>query len=408
MKLSPLVLFLLSSFCLFAPPSFAQSSDQGRFKITQSTLSHLQRAELTPALLQNLQPLLNQVYAPKSFFLKTLRGLDPAPNEKEEANILEYAVMDQLRIKADEFLGSMKDGAMDFRNNVVGRIPRENVDFLAQKLRLFSREEKRYQKMIGDGKVEIRQWDRNLKTDYALYQNIKLPDNKSIPANPEAPKQNLLLEGNISFASLQGKFRSHLLRADLLQHHVTMEGKGKKRRIWIEVYPDRLSQDFYSSGASKTFSETPQAPEPKITVQAFRATLDDAKRRAVFEGDVEMTREDIYMQGGRVIFNFNENQKLTLTRAEQNVCLQQTGRIARADSAVVDDVKQLIILTGHAEVDTDQYKLRGDKIHLFLDVNKGTARGNNKAPIEVIIAMDGNATNAATFSCKTQTKQALP
>jgi lipopolysaccharide export system protein LptA len=73
--------------------------------------------------------------------------------------------------------------------------------------------------------------------------------------------------------------------------------------------------------------------------------------------------------------------------------------VARAKRASFDELTKMIVLEGDAEVLSGQYYLRGNRINLFLDVNRGFAQGDETAPIEVTILM--NESDAPTsFSCR--------
>jgi len=135
-------------------------------------------------------------------------------------------------------------------------------------------------------------------------------------------------------------------------------------------------------------------------IQAARASLENAKRRITLEGNVEMQRmpEDFYLSAGLLQILYDEQQMLTEANARQSVCIEQPGRVARADLARVDEQKQTIRLEGNAEVDSGQYNLQGSQINLFLDVNRGVAQGDGNAPIQMTMKMGGEFTPA--FRCR--------
>ena len=97
--------------------------------------------------------------------------------------------------------------------------------------------------------------------------------------------------------------------------------------------------------------------------------------------------EDFYLSAGLLQILYDEQQMLTEANARQSVCIEQPGRVARADLARVDEQKQTIRLEGNAEVDSGQYNLQGTQINLFLDVNRGVAQGDGNAPIQMTMKM---------------------
>jgi len=114
---------------------------------------------------------------------------------------------------------------------------------------------------------------------------------------------------------------------------------------------------------------------------------------------MERTPEEMFVRAERISLHADKAQRLQFARAEQDVCLQQPGRVARAKRASFDELTKMIVLEGDAEVLSGQYYLRGNRINLFLDVNRGFAQGDETAPIEVTILM--NESDAPTsFSCR--------
>jgi len=115
--------------------------------------------------------------------------------------------------------------------------------------------------------------------------------------------------------------------------------------------------------------------------------LDNRKHQAMFEGNVEMERTpgNLYIHAGKIILHLNKSQELKFIQAVQEVCFEQPGRVAKADQASFDEITQTILLEGKAEVQSGQYHLQGNSINLYLDVNKGIAQGDNKAPIQMTV-----------------------
>ena len=92
-----------------------------------------------------------------------------------------------------------------------------------------------------------------------------------------------------------------------------------------------------------------------------------------------------------------ELQELQSIREEQGVCLEKPGRVAKADQDNFDEIRKTILLEGSAEVQSGQYHLQGNTINLYLDVNKGVAQGDNKAPIQMTIL---GKQAPAIFACR--------
>ena len=139
--------------------------------------------------------------------------------------------------------------------------------------------------------------------------------------------------------------------------------------------------------------------QKKVLLLASRGVLDNLKHLAMFEGDVEMERtpDNLYIHAGKITLRLNELQELQSIRAEQGVCFEQPGRVAKSGQANFDEIKQTILLEGSAEVQSGKYHLQGNTINLYLDVNKGIAQGDNKAPIQMTILGEQAP---AIFACR--------
>jgi len=204
----------------------------------------------------------------------------------------------------------------------------------------------------------------------------------------------------------QGTVRSDTVLLDLLLQHATLEGQdtSKEGRIRVEA---NLSELVTNRGKSDSESKTLQAGDEnqpnskprKVILLASRAELDNIKHQAMFEGDVEMERspDKLYIHAGKITLRLNESQELQSIQAEQNVCFEQPGRVARADRASFDEISQTILLEGKAEVQSGKFHLQGTTINLYLDVNKGVAQGANKAPIQMTIL---GAQSPSIFTCR--------
>ena len=366
------------------------------FEITQNTLDHLQREGFSKALTEMLSPILNTHYLNLKDFLEAL----PIRLTKKESDLLmRYASTQQIKIQADEFSSDLNENAAVFRGNVKGVIPRENIELTTAKLRLVSGKGKNFEKLIGEGGVSVKQWDREVRSDFAIYTQIDLEDqtldtDSSETKSIETPQQTLKLQGNVIMKASQGSVISNTVFVNILLQHATLEGKdaSKEGRIKVEANLSELETNRNEQSSNiKTQEEETENQEnteqKKVLLLASRGVLDNIKHLAMFEGDVEMERtpDNLYIHAGKITLRLNELQELQSIRAEQGVCFEQPGRVAKADKANFDEIKKTILLEGSAEVQSGKYHLQGNTINLYLDVNKGIAQGDNKAPIQMTI-----------------------
>ena len=384
------------------------ASPLNSFKVTRNTLDHLQRESFSKALTARFTPMLDKVYLNRTEFLDAL-PIFLVPKQRDI--ILRYATTEQIKIQADEFSSDLNENAAVFRGNVKGIISRENIELTTAKLRLVSGLDSNFEKLIGEGGVQVKQWDREARSDFAIYTQVGL-DKKSADTDTSStkkirtPQQTLLMQGNVILKAAQGNVRSDSVLLDLLRQHATLEGQdtSKEGRIRVEANLSDLETNRgkleSETKTSESVNENPQKSEPrKVLLLASRAVLDNKKHQAMFEGDVEMERtpDKLYIHAGKITLRLSQSQELQSIQAEQEVCFEQPGRVAKADRASFDEISRTILLEGNAEVQSGKFHLQGTTINLYLDVNKGVAQGANKAPIQMTIL---GAQSPSIFTCR--------
>ena len=376
------------------------------FKVTHNTLDHLLREGLSNKIIAEIALLQNKIFTNRDEFLDAL----PKPMTLiEQGILLRYASTEQIKIQADEFTTDLKQNAAVFRGNVKGFIPRENIEMTTAKLRLVSGKDTNIEKMVGEGGVQVKQWDREVRSDFAIYTQVNLENvEKEADKTNKLPKpqQTLQMQGNVIVKTAQGNVISDNVLLDLLKQHAILEGldTSKEGRIRVEANLSDLETNRGKKEtepeSQNTSEETSQNSEPtQVLLLASRAVLDNRKHQAMFEGNVEMERTpgNLYIRAGKITLHLNESQELQFIQAVQEVCFEQPGRVAKADQASFDEITQTILLEGNAEVQSGQYHLQGNSINLYLDVNKGIAQGDNKAPIQMTVLGEQAP---AIFACR--------
>jgi len=376
------------------------------FKVTPNTLDHLLREGLSNKIIAEIALLQNKIFTNRDEFLDAL----PKPMTLiEQGILLRYASTEQIKIQADEFTTDLKQNAAVFRGNVKGFIPRENIEMTTAKLRLVSGKDTNIEKMVGEGGVQVKQWDREVRSDFAIYTQVNLENVEKEADNTNKlpkPQQTLQMQGNVIVKTAQGNVISDNVLLDLLKQHAILEGldTSKEGRIRIEANLSDLETNRGKKETEpelqNTSEEASQNSEPtQVLLLASRAVLDNRKHQAMFEGNVEMERTpgNLYIRAGKITLHLNEFQELQFIQAVQEVCFEQPGRVAKADQASFDEITQTILLEGNAEVQSGQYHLQGNSINLYLDVNKGIAQGDNKAPIQMTVLGEQAP---AIFACR--------
>jgi len=406
------LIYILLTFSVLAGEPFLSSKTDLHampprgFKVTHNTLDHLLREGLSNKIIAEIALLQNKIFNNRDEFLNAL----PKPMTLiEQGILLRYASTEQIKIQADEFTTDLKQNAAVFRGNVKGFIPRENIEMTTAKLRLVSGKDTNIEKMVGEGGVQVKQWDREVRSDFAIYTQVNLEnvEKKADKINKlPKPQQTLQMKGNVIVKAAQGNVISDNVLLDLLKQHATLEGldTSKEGRIKFEAILSDLetNRGKKETGpkSQKTSDEASQNSEAsQVILLASRAVLDNRKHQAMFEGNVEMERTpgNLYIHAGKITLHLNESQELQFIQAVQEVCFEQPGRVAKADQASFDEITQTILLEGNAEVQSGQYHLQGNSINLYLDVDKGMAQGDNKAPIQMTVLGDQAP---AIFACR--------
>ena len=403
---------ILLSFSVLAVEPFSNSKmvihamPARGFKVTPNTLDHLLREGFSNKIIAEIALLQNKNFTNRNEFLDAL----PKPMTLiEQGILLRYASTEQIKIQADEFTTDLKENAAVFRGNVKGIIPRENIEMTTAKLRLVSGKDTNIEKMVGEGGVQVKQWDREVRSDFAIYTQVNLDNVEKEADNTNKlpkPQQTLQMQGNVIVKTAQGNVISDNVLLDLLKQHATLEGldTSKEGRIRVEANLSHLETNRGKKEtepkSQNTSEEASQNSElTQVLLLASRAVLDNRKHQAMFEGNVEMERTpgDLYIHAGKITLHLNESQELQFIQAVQEVCFEQPGRVAKADQASFDEITQTILLEGNAEVQSGQYHLQGNSINLYLDVNKGIAQGDNKAPIQMTVLGEQAP---AIFACR--------
>lgn len=354
---------------------FAVSGVAAEYKLTPKVLETLKTVKVSAATIQGLEPFENQTFASQKEFLAALESVKPVPSAKELALITKHARENNLIIRAERNASNFKTGEVVLEGNVQITMVRDNVQLDAARVQVVSEPPLRSNKFIAETNVHVRQLDRDATADRAVYDRTT---------------QFLQMDGNVVVKSAQFTLYGTTGTVDQLQEKTEMKGGGNPSK------DDRAKLDFIIEEKLDQVSVDPQKPS---TLKAQRIFLDNSKRQSTLEGNVEAYRpqRELFMVSGKVVLDFSEKQELTHVYAEQDVCIEQPGRLARADKAYFDEIKQTIRLEGNAQLEGEGKYLTSDIIELFLDVEKGEVRGkNSKRPLEMIINLDEESLQQVT------------
>lgn len=118
-------------------------------------------------------------------------------------------------------------------------------------------------------------------------------------------------------------------------------------------------------------------PTLPIEITADRLTVEQARRQAVFAGNVEAVQGEVTLRADRLVVHYELEQGGTAGRAirrieaEGDVVLASPEESARADRAVYDVVAGTIVLEGSVILTRGEDVVRGGR--LDIDLNRQTA-----------------------------------
>ncbi|MBF0279265.1 MAG: hypothetical protein HQM13_15830 [SAR324 cluster bacterium] len=349
-------------------PLFAADSVES-FIIIDETLKKYKKEKFPQSLLTALNPILNRFYTSKEEFLKALKQLKNfsfKPNQLEV--ILKHAIRKDSWLLSNGVTLDLKTGESVLTGNVRGGFPKEDITFTADKGRVVTEGSQRFNKFVLENNVHIWQSKRDITADRVIYNRTS---------------QLLDLVGNIVVVDKQQGVTLNGETATLNQQQEKIEVRGQnnsntKQRVRVEYHPKQLAGSEKSAGI-----------QPDV-ILAEQAVLDNKQRKSTFEGNVELDypQRNLYMTAGSILLIFDEKQELLSSHAEQNVCIEQPGRAARADTADIDEPKQTIHLEGNFKMSRGGIYMDAPRFTLFLDVEKGEAVGDSESPIRMILPLD--------------------
>jgi len=159
-------------------------------------------------------------------------------------------------------------------------------------------------------------------------------------------------------------------------------------------------------------SAPPKKPkvEKKEPIEIVSDRLDayNDKKLIIFSGNAVATQADKIIKSDRLLLYYrkdvSENKnaiqdnpddmgELEKIEAKGRVTVIQKQRIVTGDDAVFFQDTQKIIMTGNAVMREGRNVIRGDKIIVFLDEDRGVVESDNNKRVKAIIYPDDHKTN---------------
>jgi len=143
------------------------------------------------------------------------------------------------------------------------------------------------------------------------------------------------------------------------------------------------------SGTARAAGVTLSGGKAPLEIAAARSEWDLRGRKAVFTGDVTVTRAEVSIRCGRLEVAYKDVDTLSTVEATGGVSVTRDGRTATAERAVIVGETGQITLTGAPRLAEGVNTLQGEVITLFLDDERAVCEGKAGSPCR--LSVDGSA-----------------
>lgn len=136
----------------------------------------------------------------------------------------------------------------------------------------------------------------------------------------------------------------------------------------------------------------------EITSDCMEISKD--KKLVIFSGNAKVTKGNSLLKSDKIFLYFNteshkkdkigkmETQKsgeLERIEAKGNVYLYNEKRIATGNEAIYYRDSNKVVMMGNAVLKDGQNYIKGDRVIVFLDENRGMVEGSTQKPVKAII-----------------------
>lgn len=110
------------------------------------------------------------------------------------------------------------------------------------------------------------------------------------------------------------------------------------------------------------------------------------ERKSVFTGQVVAKQGDMTLTTDElIVFFLEETNQIERLEAYGNVVVYQLDRTAQADKAVYHQQKNILTLSGHAQVEQGVNRIAGDEIVLYVAENRSVVKGSTQSRVKATI-----------------------
>jgi lipopolysaccharide export system protein LptA len=148
------------------------------------------------------------------------------------------------------------------------------------------------------------------------------------------------------------------------------------------------------------FTRKSPADNHPIEISADRLEANDAKKVVLFSGNAVATQGDRVIKAEKIFLYYKKEERdpgreglrdigktgdLEKMEAKGHVSVSQGDRLVTGDQAVYYQESQKIVMTGSAVMQQGNNIVRGDKIEVFLNENRGVVEASENRRVKATI-----------------------
>lgn len=210
----------------------------------------------------------------------------------------------------------------------------------------------------------------------------------------EPAARNIIFQGHVQVLYREWTLKSEQLQYDSARDEVLVPGpftvikpgtslKGEVLRA--EHKSEKLIVEKNVRLEDSVFIRNVRQPGKSVAITSGSAMVDHRHNRAEFSGQVHLKRDDFDLYGDRLVVTYRSSPVSELDKAEAygHVIMQQGEKQGKADSAVYNQEKNELVMSGSAEVSDPSGTVRGEKLIHHMDtsvtsVEKGASGEDGK------------------------------
>ncbi len=150
---------------------------------------------------------------------------------------------------------------------------------------------------------------------------------------------------------------------------------------------------FFVISISASYALESGEKEP-IHIKSKQMEALDKEGKVIFKGDVVAKKGDLTIYADRLVVYYSNKKKrqggkgkkrLERLVAKGNVRIIQGKRTARGEEAIYDKRKEIITLTGDAQVWEGKNRVKGYRIRVFLKEDKSVVESKPNERVEAVV-----------------------